>query len=77
MKFPSKDIVEDIRKKYPAGSRVELLQMDDAQAPPIGTKGTVIGVDDTASILVSWDNGSHLNVVYGEDRCKIMQNYKP
>lgn len=77
MKFPGKDIVEDIRKKYPAGSRVELLQMDDAQAPPIGTKGTVLGVDDTASILVSWDNGSHLNVVYGKDRCKMIQNYKP
>lgn len=77
MKFPSKDIVEDVRKKYPAGSRVELLQMDDAQAPPIGTKGTVIGVDDTASILVSWDNGSHLNVIYGEDRCKRIQNDKP
>lgn len=73
MKFPSKDIVEDVRKKYPAGSRVELLQMDDAQALPIGTRGTVIGVDDTASILVS----SHLNVVYGEDRCKRIQNDKP
>lgn len=77
MKFPSKDIVEDVRKKYPAGSRVELLQMEDAQALPIGTRGTVIGVDDTASILVSWDNGSHLNVVYGEDRCKRIQNDKP
>lgn len=77
MKFPSKDIVEAVRKKYPADSRVELLQMDDVQAPPIGTRGTVIGVDDTASILVSWDNGSHLNVVYGEDRCKRIQNDKP
>jgi hypothetical protein len=27
----------------------------------------VEGVDDTASLLVAWDNGSHLNVVYGED----------
>lgn len=77
MKFPSKDIVETVRKKYLAGSRVELLQMDDVQAPPIGTKGTVLGVDDIASILVSWDNGSRLNVVYGEDRCKMIQNYKP
>ena len=42
--------------------------MDDVQAPPIGTKGTVKGVDDTASIMVAWDNGSGLNVVYGEDR---------
>jgi len=41
--------------------------MDDVQAPPIGTKGTVTGVDDTASIMVNWDNGSGLNLVYGED----------
>lgn len=76
MRFPDKEIVERVRGQYPAGSRVELLQMDDAQAPPIGTRGTVIGVDDTASILVSWDNGSHLNVVYGEDRCKMIQKDK-
>jgi len=41
--------------------------MDDPQAPPVGTQGTVIAVDDIGSILVSWDNGSGLNVVYGED----------
>ena len=70
MKFPSKEIVERIREEYPAGYRVELIQMDDVQAPPIGTKGTVIGVDDTASIMVRWDNGSGLNVVYGEDACR-------
>lgn len=70
MNFPSREIVKKVREEYPVGTRVELVKMDDLQAPPIGTKGTVTGVDDTASILVSWDNGSHLNVVYGEDECK-------
>ncbi len=46
--------------------------MDDVQAPPIGAQGTVLGVDDTGSLLMSWDNGSSLNVVYGEDIVKIM-----
>lgn len=73
MVFPRKEIVEQIRKEYPVGTRVELTQMDDVQAPPIGTKGTVLGVDDTASIMVSWDNGSGLNVVYGEDQCKRLR----
>lgn len=41
MRFPSKEIVEQVRRQYPAGTRVELLHMDDVQAPPIGTKGTV------------------------------------
>ena len=44
--------------------------MDDPQAPPVGTKGTVIAVDDIGSILVHWDNGSGLNVVYGEDSAR-------
>ena len=70
MRFPSKKIVELMRKQYPNGTRVELLKMDDAQAPPLGTKGTVTGVNDTASILVNWDNGSSLNVIYGEDLVK-------
>ena len=51
MFFPSRDIVERVKKEYPAGTRVELVRMDDFQAPPIGTKGTVRGVDDTASIM--------------------------
>lgn len=59
--------VEALRKQYPAGTRVELVRMDDVQAPPIGTKGTVRGVDDIGSIMVSWDDGSSLSVVYGED----------
>ena len=67
MKFPSREIVERIRREYPAGTRVELVRMDDAQAPPTGTKGTVKSVDDTGSLLMRWDNGSGLNVVYGED----------
>lgn len=63
-------IAKTLREKYKQGDRVELVKMDDPQAPPIGTQGTVIGVDDIASIKVKWDNGSSLSVVYGEDICK-------
>ena len=69
MMFPSKEIVEKLKKEYPKGTRVQLVAMDDFQAPPIGTKGTVIGVDDTGSIMVAWDNGSSLNVVNDVDKC--------
>ena len=44
--------------------------MDDPQAPPIGTKGTVKGVDDIGSIMVAWDNGCGLSVAYGADVCR-------
>lgn len=55
--------LEHFCKEYPNGTHVELLRMDDPQAPPAGTHGTVYGVDDTGSILVRWDNGSMLSVV--------------
>ena len=70
--FPRKEIVESLRKRYIAGCRVELLCMNDRQAPPIGTKGTVIGVDDIGSIMVKWDNGSGLSLAYGEDSSRIL-----
>ena len=69
MRLPSKETLTLLRSRYPKGARVELIRMDDAQAPPIGTKGTVLGVDDMGSILVAWDNGSGLNVAFGEDVC--------
>ncbi len=67
MKTPSRKLVERLIKQYPIGTRVELVKMDDFQAPHIGTRGTVTGVDDMASILVKWDNGSSLSVIYGVD----------
>lgn len=70
MKFPSRETVKSIRSRFPKGTRVELVQMNDVQAPPPGTKGTVLGVDDIGSIMVRWDNGSSLSVVYGEDVCR-------
>lgn len=66
--FPDRKTVMSIREEYPAGCRVRLLKMDDEQAPPIGTEGTVIGVDDIGSIMVRWDNGCGLSVAYGEDK---------
>ena len=70
MRIISKEALQALRERFPKGTRVVLVQMDDPQAPPIGTKGTVRGVDDIGSILVAWDNGCGLNVAYGEDICR-------
>ena len=63
----SKEMIKTLEKIYPIGARVKLIQMEDIQAPPKGTLGTVYGVDDIGSILVKWDNGSTLNVIFRED----------
>lgn len=66
----SKEALHALHERFPKGTRVELVKMDDPQAPPIGTKGTVLGVDDIGSIMVAWDSGGSLSVVYGEDICR-------
>ncbi len=74
MRMISKAALQGLRERYKPGVRVELLKMDDLQAPPIGTRGTVIGVDDIGSIMVNWDNGSGLSVAYGEDLCRVVSD---
>lgn len=71
MSFPNKETVERLRREYPAGTRVELVSMNDpwSKLKP-GDKGTVLGVDDIGSLLMRWDNGSGLNVVFGEDKVR-------
>ncbi len=64
--------LKHLKDTYVKGTRVQLEFMGDPQAPPKGTKGTVICVDDIGTIHVRWDNGSTLGLVYGEDSCWIL-----
>lgn len=61
-----------IRQIYNKGTRLELKQTDNPQAPPIGTRGTVTGVDDSGRIMVNWDNGICSNVIPFVDECWIV-----
>ena len=70
MRLPDRETIAQMREVYRPGTRVELLRMDDPQAPPIGTRGTVRGVDDSGSIMVAWDGGGSLHVLYGVDECR-------
>ena len=70
MRLPDRETIAQMREVYRPGTRVELLRMDDPQAPPIGTKGTVRGVDDSGSVMVAWDGGGSLHVLYGVDECR-------
>lgn len=45
--FIGRHVLEMLREQFPVGTRVELIRMDDVQALPIGTKGTVQGEKDT------------------------------
>lgn len=60
--------IQFLKDLYPTGTRVKLVEMNDIQAPPIGTLGTVMCVDDIGTIHIKWDNGSTLGAAYPEDR---------
>lgn len=60
--------IQFLKDLYPTGTRVKLVEMNDIQAPPIGTLGTVMYVDDIGTIHIKWDNGSTLGAAYPEDR---------
>ena len=68
MKIMGRKEVEALRKKYPKGTRVELVSLEDPYSRlPEGTRGTVDAVDDIGTIHVRWDNGSGLGIVPGVD----------
>lgn len=68
---PSRETVRHMKELYPAGCRVELIEMDDPYTHiPEGTRGTVIAVDDIASVHIRWDTGSTLAAAYGIDRIR-------
>lgn len=74
MQFPNKKQLAMLRQKYPAGTTVQLISMDDKQAPPVGTMGEVQFVDDAGGVHVKWQNGSSLAVIPGVDSVAIL-NY--
>ena len=68
MKIMGRKEVEALRRKYPKGTRVELISMEDPYSRlPEGTRGTVDAVDDIGTIHVRWDNGSGIGIVPGVD----------
>ena len=75
MKKPNRDTVEQITKKYPPGTRIELISMKDPYCPvPPGTKGTVQMVDDAGTIHPKFDNGRTLGIIVGEDEFKVLDS---
>ena len=62
--------LRQLKAEYPTGTRIELVSMDDPQAPPVGTRGKVVYVDDIATIHVAWSTGGSLGVAWDQDRCR-------
>ncbi len=72
MAYPDRNIVLQLRRQYPIGCRVELVEMgpDPYSKLKPGDQGVVNHIDDIGTIFVSWDCGSGLGMVYGEDHIR-------
>ena len=67
------NIAKSLRERYPIGTRIMLLHMGEDPRPiPPGTKGTVEGIDDIATVFCKFDNGRSLGLAYGEDQYRAL-----
>ena len=65
-------VKEEMLLRYPIGTRVRPIHMDDHQAPISGTLGTIINIDDIGDLMVSWDDGSSLKLIVGIDAFEVV-----
>lgn len=73
MQFPSKAYLEQLRKDYPAGTKIQLISMRDEKYPVLpGTVGEVTHIDDAGSVHVKWQNGSSLALIPEVDSFKVV-----
>ena len=73
MRTPSRNAIQALRERYPKGTIVELISMEDAYALPAGTRGEVIDVDDIGDIHVAWSTGRTLALIPGVDCWKVLK----
>ena len=72
MKFPNKEYLEQLRKRYPVGTKIQLISMRDEKYPILpGTIGEVTHIDDLSSIHMKWQNGSSLAIIPEVDSFRV------
>lgn len=72
MKFPNKAYLEQLRKQYPKGTKLQMITMRNEKYPvPPGTVGEVTYIDDIGSIHMKWENGSSLAIIPEVDSFRV------
>lgn len=73
MKFPDKKYIEQLRKDYPVGTKIQLISMRDEKYPVLpGTIGEVTHIDDAGSVHMKWENGSSLALIPEVDSFRVV-----
>ena len=72
MKFPNKAYLEQLRKQYPIGTKLQMITMRNEKYPiPPGTVGEVTHIDDMGNIHICWQNGSSLAIIPEVDSFRV------
>ena len=67
----NRETIERLRREYPKGATVELLEMNDPyREMPAGLRGVVDFIDDAGNIHIDWQNGSSLAAIPGVDQIR-------
>ena len=72
MKFPTEKELEMLRAKYPKGTKILLIHMNDLQPVPTGTIGEVALIDDCGNIHMIWQNRRSLAIIEGVDDFEVI-----
>ena len=57
------------------GDRIRLIEMDDPDPVPVGSRGTVVAIyqhSDWLQVDVDWDNGRGLMLTVPPDRVEVL-----
>lgn len=65
--------IENAKKKYPRGTRIRMIHMEDKRPIPPGTEGTVDFVDDMGTVHMKWENGRTLGIIPNEDEFEVIK----
>lgn len=68
----NREKLQYLKKTY-KGKSIRLLSMDDVQAPPVGTIGKCITVDDAGQLIMRWPHSS-LSLIPGIDQFEIVKD---
>lgn len=63
---------EKLERRYPQGTKIQLISMDDPFAVPPLTVGHVDFIDDAGQIHVKWETGPSLALIPNHDRFRVI-----
>lgn len=69
MKWPTRKEINELRRKYPPGTKIKIIKMDDPRPVPSGTIGTIDSIDDIGNIHC---NEFSLAVIPSKDRFEVV-----